>query len=175
MNDPSPSVLATVHANDAVSAVSRLADMGLQHATIAQTLRGAIAQRLLRRVCTACAEPVRGQLTPDEQRLTDKHGIEPVVRAVGCPECGFTGYRGRLPSNEVLVVGPRFQQTIEQRKGWSSMSRVAGQGGILGLALGRRFGRRFGWRLGWGLSGRRCGLRLRRGCALGRRQQRADL
>ncbi len=123
-------VLATVHANDAVSAVTRLADMGLQFSTIAQTLRGAIAQRLLRRVCPACAEPVRGQLTPDEQRLTERHGIEPVVRAVGCPECGFTGYRGRLPVNEVLVVGPRFQQAVEQRKGWATLSRVAQQGGM---------------------------------------------
>jgi type II secretory ATPase GspE/PulE/Tfp pilus assembly ATPase PilB-like protein/ActR/RegA family two-component response regulator len=123
-------VLATVHANDAVSAVTRLADIGLQFAIIAQTLRGAIAQRLLRRVCTSCAEPVRGQLTPDERRLTERHGIEPVVRAVGCPECGFTGYRGRLPANEVLVVGPRFQQAIEQRKGWATLSRVAQQGGM---------------------------------------------
>ncbi|GMV07546.1 MAG: hypothetical protein AMXMBFR53_38210 [Gemmatimonadota bacterium] len=123
-------VLATVHANDAVSAVTRLADMGLQFSTIAQTMRGAIAQRLLRRVCASCAEPVRGQLTPDERRLTDRHGVEPVVRAVGCPECGFTGYRGRLPVNEVLVVGPRFQQAIEQRKGWSTLARVATQGGM---------------------------------------------
>ncbi|MFQ5535918.1 MAG: ATPase, T2SS/T4P/T4SS family [Gemmatimonadota bacterium] len=123
-------VLATVHANDAVSAITRLADMGLQYSTIAQTLRGAIAQRLLRRVCSACAEPVRGQLTPDERRLTERHGIEPVVRAVGCPECGFTGYRGRLPVNEVLVVGPRFQQAIEQRKGWATLNRVAIQGGM---------------------------------------------
>lgn len=123
-------VLATVHANDAVSAVTRLADMGLQFSTIAQTLRGAIAQRLLRRVCSACAEPVRGQLTPDERRLTERHGIEPVVRAVGCPECGFTGYRGRLPANEVLTVGPRFQQAIEQRKGFSTLTRVAAQGGM---------------------------------------------
>jgi type II secretory ATPase GspE/PulE/Tfp pilus assembly ATPase PilB-like protein/ActR/RegA family two-component response regulator len=123
-------VLATVHANDAVSAVTRLADMGLQFSTIAQTLRGAIAQRLLRRVCGACAEPVRGQLTPDERRLTDRHGVEPMVRAVGCPECGFTGYRGRLPVNEVLVVGPRFQQAIEQRKGWATLSKVGQQGGM---------------------------------------------
>ncbi|MCH7533423.1 MAG: Flp pilus assembly complex ATPase component TadA [Gemmatimonadetes bacterium] len=126
-------VLATVHANDAVSAVSRLADLGLQFGTIAQTLRGAIAQRLLRRVCATCAEPVRGQLTLDEQRLTDRHGMEPVVRAVGCPECGFTGYRGRVPVNEVLVVGPRMQQAIEQRKGWATMSRIAEQGGMRNL------------------------------------------
>jgi type II secretory ATPase GspE/PulE/Tfp pilus assembly ATPase PilB-like protein/CheY-like chemotaxis protein len=123
-------VLTTVHANDAVSAIARLADMGLQYSTISQVLRGAIAQRLMRRVCAACAEPVRGQLTPDEQRLTERHGVEPVVRAVGCTECGFTGYRGRLPVNEVLVGGPRLQQAIEQRKGWATLMRVATQGGM---------------------------------------------
>ena len=126
-------VLTTVHANDAVSAIARLADMGLQYSTIAQTLRGAIAQRLLRRVCPNCAESVRGQLTPDERRLTERHGIEPVVRAVGCTECGFTGYRGRLPVNEVLVGGPRLTQAIEQRKGWATLLRVAQQGGMRSL------------------------------------------
>jgi CheY-like chemotaxis protein len=69
-------------------------------------------------------------LTPDERRLTERHGTEPMVRAVGCPECGFTGYRGRLPVQEVLVVGPRFQQAVEQRKGWSSLTRLAVQGGM---------------------------------------------
>ena len=123
-------VLATVHANDAVSTVGRLADMGFQQAIISQTMRGALAQRLMRKVCAACAEPVRGVLTPDERRLTERHGIEPVVRAVGCPECGFSGYRGRLPVQEVLVVGPRFQVAIEQRKGWSTLSRLALQGGM---------------------------------------------
>ncbi len=123
-------VLATVHANDAVSAVARMADMGLPYPTIAQTLRGALAQRLLRRVCSTCAEPVRGALTPDEQRLTERHGIEPVVRAVGCSECGFSGYRGRLPVVEVMVAGPRFAQAVEQRKGHSTLTRVAAQGGM---------------------------------------------
>jgi type II secretory ATPase GspE/PulE/Tfp pilus assembly ATPase PilB-like protein/ActR/RegA family two-component response regulator len=123
-------VLTTVHANDAVSAIARLADLGSQYSPIAQTMRGAIAQRLLRRVCASCGEPVRGKLTPDEQRLTERHGIEPVVRAVGCTECGFTGYRGRLPVNEVLIGGPRMQQAIEQRKGWATLMRVAQQGGM---------------------------------------------
>jgi CheY-like chemotaxis protein len=52
---------------------------------------------------------------------------------VGCPECGFTGYRGRLPVNEVLVGGPRLTQAIEQRKGWATLARVAAQGGMRSL------------------------------------------
>jgi type II secretory ATPase GspE/PulE/Tfp pilus assembly ATPase PilB-like protein/CheY-like chemotaxis protein len=123
-------VLATVHANDAVSAVPRLADMGLQFSAIAATLRGALAQRLVRKVCAACAEPVRGVLTPDEQRLTERHGMEPVVRAVGCPECGFTGYKGRLPVQEVMTVGPRLAAAIEARKGVATLNRLAEQGGM---------------------------------------------
>ena len=123
-------VLATVHANDAVSAVARMADMGLPYATIGTTLRGAIAQRLLRRVCASCAEPVRGDLTPEEQRLTDQHEAEPMVRAVGCKECGFTGYKGRIPVNEVMLSGPRFQAAVEARKGWQTLHRVAIQGGM---------------------------------------------
>jgi len=123
-------VLATVHANDAVSAVPRLADLGLQFSAIGSTLRGALAQRLVRKVCAACAEPVRGVLTPDEQRLTERHGMEPVVRAVGCPECGFTGYRGRLPVQEVMVVGPRLAAAIEARKGVATLNRLAEQGGM---------------------------------------------
>ena len=128
-------VLATVHANDAVSAIQRLADLGLHYATIAQTLRGTLAQRLLRRVCTNCAEPVSGKLTPDEQRLTESHGVEPVVRAVGCAECGFSGYRGRLPVVEVLTSSPRFQEAIEQRKGWATLQRVAVQSGMRPMQL----------------------------------------
>ena len=123
-------VLATVHANDAVSAVGRLAAIGLPFSTIASTLRGTIAQRLLRRICPACAEPVRGRLTPEEQRLTDQHEIEPVVRAVGCNECGFTGYKGRLPVNEVMLAGPRFLAAVEARKGWQTLHRIAIQGGM---------------------------------------------
>jgi type II secretory ATPase GspE/PulE/Tfp pilus assembly ATPase PilB-like protein/CheY-like chemotaxis protein len=123
-------VLATVHANDAVNAVPRLADLGLQYSAIAATLRGALAQRLLRKVCAACAESVRGILTPDEQRLTERHGVEPVVRAVGCSECGFTGYRGRLPVPEVMVVGPRLAAAIEARKGAATLGHLAEQGGM---------------------------------------------
>ena len=123
-------VLATVHANDAVSAVGRMSAIGLPFGTIASTMRGAIAQRLLRRVCAACAEPVRGELTPEEQRLTDQHEAEPVVRAVGCTECGFTGYKGRIPVNEVMLAGPRFQAAVEARKGWQTLHRIAIQGGM---------------------------------------------
>jgi CheY-like chemotaxis protein len=56
--------------------------------------------------------------------------MEPVVRAVGCPECGFTGYRGRLPIQEVLTVGPRLAAAIEARKGTTTLNKLAEQSGM---------------------------------------------
>ncbi len=123
-------VLATVHANDAVSVVPRLVDLGLQYSTISSTLRGALAQRLIRKVCVSCAEPVRGELTPDEQKLAERHGVDPIMRAVGCPECGFSGYRGRIPVVEVLVMGPRIAAGIEGRKGPVTLNKLSEQGGM---------------------------------------------
>ena len=123
-------VLATVHANDAVSAISRMADLGLPYSTIASTLRGSIAQRLLRSVCGLCAERVNGKPTPEEQRLAEQFEIEPIVRAVGCAECGFTGYKGRIPVNEVMITGPKLQAAIDARKGWQTLQRLALQGGM---------------------------------------------
>jgi type IV pilus assembly protein PilB len=123
-------VLATVHANDAVSAVARLCDLGLQHSTVATALRGTLAQRLLRRVCAACAEPVRGALTEAEEAMAGNFGTPPVIRALGCDECGFTGYRGRLPVQEVMILDGKLQEAIELRKGNATLQRLAVQAGM---------------------------------------------
>jgi type IV pilus assembly protein PilB len=123
-------VLATVHANDAVGAVTRLADLGLDYSTIASAVRGCVAQRLLRQVCEHCAEPVDGNLTPEEETLAKRYESVPVVRAVGCKECGQTGYRGRIPVMEVMTVGLRMQEAIELRKGNATLTHLAIQGGM---------------------------------------------
>ncbi len=97
-------VLATLHTNDAMSAVSRLSDLGLDRATIASVLRGAVAQRLVRRVCPDCVVPIQGELTESEQRLASQFGTASTVRITGCERCNHSGYRGRLPIVEVALV-----------------------------------------------------------------------
>jgi type II secretory ATPase GspE/PulE/Tfp pilus assembly ATPase PilB-like protein len=126
-------VLATVHANDAVAAVARLSDLGLQHSTVATALRGTLAQRLLRRVCPACAEPIRATSPRRRRPLARKFEAQPVVRAVGCSECGFTGYRGRIPVQEVMIIDGKLQEAIELRKGHATLQRLAIQAGMRGL------------------------------------------
>ncbi|HVH78165.1 MAG TPA: GspE/PulE family protein, partial [Stellaceae bacterium] len=84
-------LLSTVHTNDAVSTITRLIDMGLDDYLVAAVLKGVIAQRLVRCLCTACRE---------------KEGD--VWRAVGCESCGGTGYRGRTAIAELLVFDETF-------------------------------------------------------------------
>jgi type II secretory ATPase GspE/PulE/Tfp pilus assembly ATPase PilB-like protein len=99
-------VLATLHTNDAVSAVQRLLDIGLDGASIAATLRGVVAQRLVRRVCPECARRDDGAWSAGKKRPAVLAGVESVMRAVGCPQCSKSGYRGRVPALEVLTMTP---------------------------------------------------------------------
>lgn len=123
-------VLATLHTNDAVGAIARLADLGLDTSKIASTFRGAVTQRLLRRVCPACAVRIAGPLSPEEQRLAARLGAVPVVRAVGCAKCGRTGYRGRLPIQEVLVATRAVETLISSGAPAAELQKAAITGGM---------------------------------------------
>ena len=103
-------VLATLHTNDAVGSIRRFADLGLDVSTIMETLRGALAQRLVRKVCTHCAEPVTDPLTEEEEKGVRRFGVRPKVRAIGCEICGSSGYLGRLPVTEFMIVTPELAQ-----------------------------------------------------------------
>ena len=105
-------VLATLHTNDAVSVVARLLDIGLDRPSIAATLRGALAQRLVRKVCDECGEPIRGEMTEEEVRLAKLYNLRPPIRSVGCRRCAETGYRGRLPVQEVFVLNNSIADLI---------------------------------------------------------------
>ena len=118
-------VLATLHTNDAMSAVSRLSDLGLDRATISSVLRGAVAQRLVRRVCPECVHPIIGELTEDEQRLASQFGVVPTMRAIGCERCNNTGYRGRLPLIEVALVSSGMVDQISAGATAAQLQRTA--------------------------------------------------
>ena len=131
-------VLTTLHVNDAVSAIARLQQLGIDEATVAAQLRGAVAQRLLRKLCSACKEPVNGMPTIEEARLAETYGVEPTFRARGCRECAQVGFRGRVPLLEVLVVSPMLQELIIDRAGATELFRAAvadGMRPLLRLAL----------------------------------------
>ena len=122
-------VLATLHTNDAVGVVRRLLDLGLDRASVASALRGALGQRLLRRVCAACADR-SGTGTAEHTRLEAKYGLAGTVSAVGCQACGGTGYKGRLPVVEVLVSNGEFQERVGRGASSLDLQRAAEKAGM---------------------------------------------
>jgi len=123
-------VLATLHTNDATGVIPRLLDIGLDAPSISAGLRGAVAQRLLRRVCGSCAAPISKEPTEEEVRLSKVYGVLPAVRAVGCSACGNTGYRGRLAVAEVLVNTPKLQELVLRGAGTAQLEQTAIEGGM---------------------------------------------
>ena len=123
-------VLASVHTNDAVGAIGRLADLGVERGEIASTLRGVTAQRLVRKVCPKCVEKISGPLTEIEIRLAIRYGVQPVVRAIGCEWCGRTGYFGRIPLLEVLSASQAFELGILENATASRLQAIAVASGM---------------------------------------------
>ncbi len=128
-------VLSTLHTDDAPSAVTRLTDIGVEPFVIASATLGVVAQRLVRRLCSAC----RRQYTPNSETLralniteTDAANI-PFYRPVGCEACHQTGYRGRIGIYEVMKISDRIRRMISQRAGEDAIREVAQSTGMLTL------------------------------------------
>lgn len=129
-------VLSTFHTNDAPSAISRLLYMGIERYLLASSLNLIIAQRLVRKICEHCKEPI----TLSEEVLK-RLGIDPrqakdsvFYRGKGCTACGGTGCLGRLPIFEFLVVDDDISEMIITGKSEAQIresSRQKGYGGLL--------------------------------------------
>ncbi|MGH8731153.1 MAG: type II secretion system ATPase GspE [Burkholderiales bacterium] len=107
-------VFATLHTNDAVSAVTRLVDMGVEPFLLASSLIGVAAQRLVRRLCLECRKP----FAADAAQLRTL-GLTPTdgtfYSAQGCAACDRTGYRGRTGIYELLTVDDDLRRLIHDR------------------------------------------------------------
>lgn len=112
-------VLSTIHTNSAAATVTRLIEMGAKDYLISSTLNGVLAQRLVKRLCPDCKEPYMPSEEEAKKILTDPERIKKmqettIYRAVGCPACGGTGYKGRLAVLEILVVTKEIKKLIAQ-------------------------------------------------------------
>ena len=107
-------VLSTLHTNDAVSSFTRLIDMGVERFLVASPTNGVQAQRLVRRVCTHCTEPIDQPAVAAElahAATANRFGSE-WVRALGCDVCQHTGYRGRMGIYELVPITTELQDMI---------------------------------------------------------------
>lgn len=116
-------VLSTVHTNDAVGAITRLRDMGVEPFLLASTLRLIVAQRLVRRLCPHCA-----RTEPADWVTAKALGIAEgatIWRAVGCNQCGATGYRGRVGVYEAIRITDPIRQMIAENADEARISAAA--------------------------------------------------
>jgi type IV pilus assembly protein PilB len=125
-------VFTTLHTNDAPGTIPRLIDMGVEPFLLPESLIGVLAQRLVRRLCDRCKEPV-----PDPTAVFSRLDVEPPAgpvpalrRAVGCPACKKTGYRGRVGIFELMLLDGRFHEAIVHRAGAQEYARLAREGGM---------------------------------------------
>jgi type IV pilus assembly protein PilB len=116
-------VLSTIHTNDALSAVTRLMDMGIEPFLLSCTLRVLEAQRLMRRLCPHCKEP-----EPVSDEIAEQHGLVPgeiFYRPKGCLQCRRVGYRGRVGVFEVVRITPLMAKLIQTRTPLSELRAAA--------------------------------------------------
>jgi len=129
-------LISTLHTNDAVGAVSRLADLGIDSFKTGGALLGVIAQRLLRSICPHCKEPIEANEHFLKALRFDLEIPEDTVffGGRGCKKCLNTGYLGRIPIYEVLVVSPRLAHAIEKGVPHSKLQEIALEEGMAELA-----------------------------------------
>jgi general secretion pathway protein E len=112
-------VFSTLHTNDTVTAFLRLADMGVESFLVGATVRGVVAQRLLRRLCDACAQPLDPSLlTAPIKTSLQAMGVQAhdwhFRHPVGCPHCASTGYRGRIAVYELLPATQALREAMSK-------------------------------------------------------------
>jgi len=125
-------VFSTLHTNDAPSAITRLIDIGVKPFLVASSLRGIMAQRLVRKVCSKCSETY----TPTEREMRQLGALAGQVenveltRGKGCQNCAYTGYAGRIGIFEIFAVTEEVQHLIYQQVSASEMRNKARELGM---------------------------------------------
>ena len=125
-------VFSTLHTNDSVSSVTRLVDIGVKPFLVSAALRGALAQRLVRRNCQTCAAPYKP--TPKElysigMSEQDLASATP-MKGAGCPKCGDRGYKGRRGVFEMFVITDEVREMIYGGANLVDLRRKAREAGM---------------------------------------------
>jgi general secretion pathway protein E len=125
-------VFSTLHTNSAAASITRLIDMGVENYLIASTVKAVLAQRLVRRLCPACAAPL-AQAESWGARLEGEIAAPGPARLLGprgCPQCHGLGYSGRSTIAELLVMNERIQRMVCQNVADSDLEAAARAGGM---------------------------------------------
>ncbi|MBI3724197.1 Flp pilus assembly complex ATPase component TadA [bacterium] len=134
-------VFSTLHTNDACSSISRLTDMGVKNFLVASAILAILAQRLLRKLCTKCKEPLADDQVP--QGMLAAVGMKPEQvrgkplhqKGEGCDNCNRTGYRGRMGCYEFMEMTPQLREGAFNAIPQDELKKLAVQGGMATLQV----------------------------------------
>jgi type II secretory ATPase GspE/PulE/Tfp pilus assembly ATPase PilB-like protein len=125
-------VITTLHSGAAAGALARLVEMGLEPFAVASSVSGIMAQRLVRKVCPACATPAK----PAADFL-ERFGFEQTIReekiGTGCPACAGTGYSGRTAIAELLLINHSLRQGVLNRAPAAELKKMARESGMVDM------------------------------------------
>ena len=119
-------VFSTLHTNDAPSAITRLADMGVENYLLTSSLVAVLAQRLVRMICGNCKEPAGRVLSPDGEHIQTWHGA-------GCDECHGRGYSSRVGIFELMQIDDEVRKLIMGNADATSLTQAARRNGMRNL------------------------------------------
>lgn len=124
-------VISTIHTNDAVSTIMRLKDMGIKPFLLAASLRGIVAQRLVKKICVNCREDYLANEA--EKFLLGVKGKVVLQRGRGCQKCYYTGYSGRIAIHEILKIDKTIRAAIQNEKSNDEIASLAERAGMMTL------------------------------------------
>ncbi len=133
-------VFSTLHTNDAPGALTRLLDMGVEPFLVASSLEGVMAQRLVRRICSACKEPYSPEASEFPPDFKRSRGLQ-LYHGPGCRECRQTGFRGRVGIYELLVMGEQTREMVMTRANARQIAKAAAAAGDTTLLRDAGFGK----------------------------------
>ncbi len=123
-------VLSTMHTPDAVAAIGRLYNIGLEPYLVGATLGGVLAQRLVRKLCQSCKEAYKPSASEKRQMEKSAGVAETLYRAKGCEQCGNIGYSGRIGIYELLIPQEEMVEKISQGATAAELREAAKKAGM---------------------------------------------
>jgi len=127
-------VLSTLHTNDATTAIPRLLNLGVDRTVLADSLAAIVAQRLCRKLCEQCKQPVADPLSPVENRYLQLTHNRPLYRSVGCKACNYSGFKGRLPIVDIIEMNAGLRQAVASGETRLDVLESLRRGGLKSLA-----------------------------------------
>jgi type IV pilus assembly protein PilB len=131
-------LLSTLHTNDPATTLPRLLDMKIESYLVASTVNVVIGQRLVRKICKNCK--VTEKITEAQAKSLNEFLVGPdlknlkiLYRGKGCDSCNFTGFLGRIPLHEVLVVNEKIKEAILRKTTCAEINTLAKQNGMVSM------------------------------------------